>query len=63
MTLKAYIVRWSIANDMEAVVLAESATDALARFDAGDVEWMENTGNDWRCRQPVVRRFPDEDPE
>lgn len=59
---KAYIVRWSIANDMEAIVYADSAADALRRLERGeDVESMENTGHDWRCRQPHAVRWPDED--
>lgn len=59
---KAYLIRWSIANDMEALIYADSATDAMRRFENGeDVASIENTGNDWRCRQPKAKRWPDED--
>jgi predicted DNA-binding protein len=57
---KAYLVKWSIANDMEAVVYADSADDALKRFNDGEGH-IENTGHDWRCRQPRVSRLPEED--
>lgn len=58
---KAYRVSWTITNDMEALVYADSAADALERFGAGDVEYMENTGNDRRSRQPRAQRERDED--
>lgn len=58
---KAYLIRWSIANDMEAIVYAENADDALRRFDDGDIAALNNTGNDWRCRKPRARRWPEDD--
>ncbi len=58
---KAYLIRWTIGNDMEAIVYADNAKDALARFNAGEVEQIENTGNDTRVRKPTVRRWPEED--
>lgn len=58
---KAYLVKWSIANDMEAIVYADSAADALRRFEAGEAAHVENTGNDWRCRRPKAIRWPSDD--
>jgi hypothetical protein len=29
---RAYLIKWAVANEMEALVYAESAKDALERF-------------------------------
>jgi hypothetical protein len=57
---KAYLINYAIANEMEAVVYANSIPDALARFHAGEGD-PETTGQDWRVRRPTARRWPDDD--
>lgn len=57
---KAYLIKWAIVNEMEALVYADSAADALRRFEDGEGQ-VENTSNDWRLRQPKAKRWSRED--
>jgi len=57
---KAYLVRWTIANEMEALIYANSAREAVERVQVGEAN-AENTYNDRRISQPHSRRFPQED--
>lgn len=58
---KAYLIRHAVANEIDTIIHADSAEDAMRRFDAGEGfgEW---NGTDYRVRKPrVVRRVPEED--
>jgi CheY-like chemotaxis protein len=57
---RAYLIKWAVANEMEALVYAESAKDALERFEQGAGD-PQATMTDWRVRQPTVKRWPNED--
>ena len=57
---KAYLIKYTIANNMEAIIYADNAADALERFEQGEGD-PEITGVDWRVRKPTVKRWPLED--
>lgn len=57
---KAYLVSYAIVNEMEGIVYANSAQDALDRFERHEVE-VNHTGIDWRLRKPTAKRFPQDD--
>lgn len=59
---KAYLVKYKVVNECEAVVYADNAREALAKFEAVDPDThMESTGIDYRLGSPKVKRFPSED--
>ena len=59
---KAYLVKFRIVNNMEAIVHAHSLADARRRFDAGEGNHtIENTYQDDRLPGCKIKRLPDED--
>ena len=57
---KAYLITYAVANEIQCVVYADNAQDALARFQDGEGD-SEVTGKDWRVQKPTAKRWPGED--
>lgn len=58
---KAYLVKYKIVNEADAIVYAHNAKDAVARFEAGEAVEQGATGVDYRIGRPTAKRWPEED--
>lgn len=60
---KAFLVTYTVTNEIDGIIYADSATDARRRFREGDYDEseFETNGNDGRTGGVRVRHLPEAD--